>query len=113
MGMTGVFRAGSPRSLWHHRGVRWLAGLTLALAVIFAGASTSEAQVFKPRGGSKGKTAKKAAPKKGGTVAAKKPTAKNGKKSKVASKGRPSDLTPDKDNLSEEDDYVEIIDDDE
>ena len=95
MGMTGVFRAGSPRSLWHHRGVRWLAGLTLALAVIFAGASTSEAQVFKPRGGSKGKTAKKAAPK------------------KVASKGRPSDLTPDKDNLSEEDDYVEIIDDDE
>lgn len=78
--------------------------------VIFAGVSTSEAQVFKPRG--KGKTsAKKPAAKKGGT--AKKPAAKGGKKSKVASKGRPSNLTPDKDNLSEEDDYVEIIDDEE
>lgn len=92
--------------------MRWLAGLSLALAVIFAGASTSEAQVFKPRGkGGKTATKKPAAKKGGGT--AKKPAAKNGKKSKVASKGRPSDLTPDRDNVSEEDDYVEIIDDEE
>ena len=94
--------------------MRWLAGLSLALAVIFAGVSTSEAQVFKPRGkGGKTAAKKPAAKKGGGTTAAKKPAAKNGKKSKVASKGRPSDLTPDKDNVSEEDDYVEIIDDEE
>ena len=106
-----AFRGGSPGPVWHHRGVRWLAGLSLALAVIFAGASTSEAQVFKPRGKGGKTAAKKPAAKKGGTTAAKKPAGKSGKRSKVASKGRPSDLTPEKDNVSEEDDYVEIIDD--
>ena len=84
----------------------------LAFAVIFAGAAPADAQVFKPRGGSKAKAgggAKKATPKARGGGTAKRSTAKAGKK-KGGSKAK---ADADKDNVAEEDDYVEIIDDDE
>lgn len=108
---------GSARGLWHDTdvsGPRWLAALLLAFAVIFAGAAPASAQVFKPRGGSKAKAggggAKKATPKARGGGSAKRTTAKASTKKKVASKSK---TDADKDNVAEEDDYVEIIDDDE
>jgi len=91
---------------------RWLAALSLAFAVIFAGVAPASAQVFKPRGGSKGKApAKKAAaPKaKGGTTAKRTTTAKPAPK---AAKGKGKVASKD-DKVAEEDDYVEIFDDDE
>lgn len=102
-------------AVWHHcRVTRWIAPIVLACFVFASG--DASAQVFKPRGGGSAKStpAKKTtpAPKKGGkkVVTTKAPK----KSSRVASKGRPSDLTPDKDSTpSEEEDYVEIIDDDE
>ena len=104
---------------------RWLATLVLGTSLL---AGPAGAQVFKPKSGSSttssssgttskasGKTGASSA-KKSSTSAktsSKKTTARRGKKkSSAASKGRPSDLTPD-DVPKVDPDYVKITDDDE
>jgi len=88
--------------------IRWLAIVCLL-------AAPAGAQVFKPKTGSTTTTttskskAKKASTK---TSAKKTSARKSKKKSAAASKGRPSDLTPD-DAPKVDPDYVKIIDDDE
>lgn len=99
--------------------IRWLAIVCLL-------AAPAGAQVFKPKtstGGSTGSSttttttskskAKKASTKTSSTKTASKKTSarKSKKKSAVASKGRPSDLTPDE-APKVDPDYVKIIDDD-
>ena len=92
--------------------IRWLAIVCLL-------AAPAGAQVFKPKTGSSGSTtttttttskskAKKASTK---TSAKKTSARKSKKKSAAASKGRPSDLTPDE-APKVDPDYVKIIDDD-
>lgn len=90
---------GSCRRLWHDgRVTRWW----LSLVLVIAFCATASAGVFKPRGGGKTsgkkpaatakKTTKPAKPAAKKSTAAKRPAKKT---SKVASKGRPDDLTPD------------------
>jgi len=99
---------------------RWLATLVLGTSLL---AGTAGAQVFKPKSGSStsssGSASKSTAKtgsssaKKASTSSKKKTTARRGKKkSSAASKGRPSDLTPD-DPPKVDPDYVKITDDDE
>ena len=92
--------------------IRWLAIVCLL-------AAPAGAQVFKPKTGSSGSstttstaTSKSKAKKASTKTSAKKTSArKSKKKSAAASKGRPSDLTPD-DAPKVDPDYVKIIDDD-
>jgi hypothetical protein len=93
--------------------IRWLAIVCLL-------AAPAGAQVFKPKTGSSGSTTtttttttKSSKAKKASTKTASKKTSarKSKKKSAVASKGRPSDLTPDE-APKVDPDYVKIIDDD-
>ena len=88
--------------------IRWLAIVCLL-------AAPAGAQVFKPKTGSSATTAttSKSKAKKASTKTASKKTSarKSKKKSAAASKGRPSDLTPDE-APKVDPDYVKIIDDD-
>lgn len=91
--------------------IRWLAIVCLL-------AAPAGAQVFKPKTGSSGSTTtttttSKSKAKKASTKTASKKTSarKSKKKSAAASKGRPSDLTPDE-APKVDPDYVKIIDDD-
>ena len=97
--------------------IRWLAIVCLL-------AAPASAQVFKPKGGTTGSsssssssgstaTSTKSKAKKASTSSGSKKSARKGgkKKSSAASKGRPSDLTPD-DAPKVDPDYVKIIDDD-
>lgn len=93
--------------------IRWLAIVCLL-------AAPAGAQVFKPKTGSTGSsttttttttTSKSKAKKASTKTSAKKTSARKKKKSTAASKGRPSDLTPDE-APKVDPDYVKIIDDD-
>ena len=89
------------------RGMRWALPLLL-----IAGMGTADAQVFKPKG--KAPTAEK----KPARPAAKKSTKSTKKKSStkksaVADRGRPADLTPDTGSRESDSDFVKITDDDE
>jgi hypothetical protein len=92
--------------------IRWV-----AVACLLAGLTApTGAQVFKPKTGSSGSSTTKTTAKTSGSSAkrsSKKSSAhRSKKKSAAASKGRPSDLTPD-DAPKVDPDYVKIIDDDE
>ena len=93
----------------------------VAVVCLLAGLTgPARAQVFKPKSGSSGSTTTtKTSAKSSGSSAKKSSTSakkagahKTKKKSAAASKGRPSDLTPD-DAPKVDPDYVKIIDDDE
>jgi hypothetical protein len=90
---------------------RWLATLVLGTSLL---AGSAGAQVFKPKSGSSTTTSSKSSSKTSAKkTSSKKSTAHRArKKSSAASKGRPSDLTPDE-APKVDPDYVKIIDDDE
>jgi ribosome-binding protein aMBF1 (putative translation factor) len=92
--------------------IRWV-----AVACLLAGLTApAGAQVFKPKSGSASTTKSTAktgsSSAKKSSTSSKKSARKSKKKSAAASKGRPSDLTPD-DAPKVDPDYVKIIDDDE